>query len=255
MAAEGPGKPGAEADDLSRFLIRSPTQIRQILAAIAEHHEIVTAYFNRGRQFLLTAIVDVDVVGKRIVLDRGSDEAVNARLLESDRVVLVSAHEKVKVQFSVKQVRAIEHDGRPAFSIALPAELLKLQRRECFRVRTSASEPVRVRLPIGEPGNMLELQALDISIGGLAAFVSLPASRAEVGNRFPGASLQIGTGSSFTVELELRSLNSVRLRNGTDSTRAGFMFVDLPESAQQQIQRYLMRVERERRNREAAFKR
>ncbi len=250
MAAEGAGKPGAEADDLSRFLIRSPTQIGQILTAISEHREIVTAYFNRGRQFLLTAIVEVDVPGRRVVIDRGSDEAINARLLESDRIVLVSAHEKVKVQFSVKQVREIDHDGRPAFSIALPSELLKLQRREFFRVRTSASEPVRLRLPIGDRG-VLEVQALDLSIGGLAAFVSLPVGRTEIGSRFPEASLQLGTGSSFTVELELRNVNDVRLRNGTESTRAGFMFVDLPESAQQQIQRYLMRVERERRNREA----
>lgn len=250
MAAENAGKPGAEADDLSRFLIRSPAQIGQILTAIAEHREIVTAYFNRGRQFVLTAIVDVDLPGRRVVIDRGSDEAVNARLLESDRVVLVSAHEKVKVQFSVKQVRAIDYDGEPAFSIALPGELLKLQRREYFRVRTSASEPVRVRLPTGDAGE-LELQALDISIGGVAAFVSLPVGRTEIGTRFSGASVQVGTASSFTVALELRNLNAVRLRNGTEATRAGFMFVDLPESAQQQIQRYLMRVERERRNREA----
>jgi c-di-GMP-binding flagellar brake protein YcgR len=250
MAAEGAGKAAADADDLSRFLIRSPTQIGQILTAISEHREIVTAYFNRGRQFLLTAIVEVDVPGKRVVIDCGSDDAVNARLLESDRVVLVSAHEKVKVQFSVKQVREIDYDGQPAFSIALPSELLKLQRREYFRVRTSTSEPVRVRLPIGDPV-VLELQALDISIGGLAAFVSLPVGSTEVGSRFPGASVQLGTGSSFTVELELRNLNATRLRNGTEAMRAGFVFVDLPESAQQQIQRYLMRVERERRNREA----
>lgn len=254
MAAEGAGKPGAEADDLSRFLIRSPTQIGQILTAIAEHREIVTAYFNRGRQFLLTAIVEVDVPGKRVVIDRGSDEAVNARLLESDRVVLVSAHEKVKVQFSVKRVREIDYEGEPAFSIALPSELLKLQRREYFRVRTSASEPVRVRLPTSA-SDVLELQALDVSVGGLAAFAALPADRMEIGSRFPGASLQVGTGSSVTVELELRNANTVRLRNGTESTRAGFRFVDLPEAAQQQIQRYLMRVERERRNREGELER
>jgi len=250
MAAEGAGK-ATEAGDLSRFLIRSPTQIGQILNSISEHREIVTAYFNRGRQFVLTAIIDVDVAGRQVVIDRGSDEDANTRLLESDRVVLVSAHEKVKVQFSVKQVREIDYEGRPAFSIALPPELLKLQRREYFRARTSASEPVRVRLPVGDPTGTLELQALDVSIGGLAAFVVLPAGLMEIGTRFPGATLQIGTGSSFSVELELRNTNAVRLRNGTDTTRAGFSFIDMPESAQQQIQRYLLRVERERRSREA----
>jgi c-di-GMP-binding flagellar brake protein YcgR len=250
MPAEGAGKAGGEADDLSRFLIRSPTQIGQILSAISTNREIVTAYFNRGRQFLLTAIVDVDISNQRVVIDRGPDEAINVKLVESDRVVLVSAHEKVKVQFSVKQVREIEHDGRPAFSIAMPVELLKLQRREFFRVRTSASESVRVRMPVGQQ-DVVELQAIDISIGGLAAYVHLPDPWHEIGTRFPGGSLQLGVSSWFPVELELRNVNDVRLPNGTDTRRAGFMFVDLPESARQQIQRYLMRVERERRSRES----
>ena len=255
MAAEEAGRAGdGEAHDLGRFLIRSQTQIRQILSAVAEHREIVTAYFNRGRQFLLTAIIDVDVTGGRIVLDRGSDEATNARLLESDRIVLVSALDKVKVQFSAKQVREIEYAGAPAFSIPLPAELLKLQRRELFRVRTLAIEPVRVRLPLSDT-DTLETQVLDLSVGGFSAFVQLPSDRMEVGTCFPGSSVQIGARSAFAVELELRNLNNVRLRSGIDSTRAGFMFVRLPEPAQQQIQRYLMRVERDRRSREAELRR
>jgi c-di-GMP-binding flagellar brake protein YcgR len=250
MVAEGAGVPVSEADDLSRFLVRSPTQIAQILSSIADDREIVTAYFNRGRHFVLTAILDVDVPNREVVIDRGGDEAINAKLLESDRIVLVSTHEKVKVQFSVRRVREVEHEGRPAFAITLPPELLKLQRREFFRVRTSPGEPVRVRLPVG-PSEIIELQALDVSIGGLSAFVRLPAGQGAIGSRFPGGTLQVGTGSSFPVELELRNVNDVRLRNGVDSTRAGFMFIDLPEAAQQQIQRYLMRVERDRRSREA----
>jgi hypothetical protein len=123
------------------------------------------------------------------------------------------------------------------------------------RLEKDSGNKVKLKLflggKLGGEKEMVELQALDISIGGLAAFVQLPESLLEIGTRFPGASLQLGVGSSFPVELELRNVNDVRLRNGTDTTRAGFMFVDLPESAQQQIQRYLMRVERERRSRES----
>jgi c-di-GMP-binding flagellar brake protein YcgR len=251
MAAEETDRPAA--DDLGRFLIRSPAQIAAILGSIAEHRGIVTAYFNRGRQFVLTAIIEVDVPGQRVVIDRGSDDAANLRLLASDRVVLVTTQEKVKVQFSVGQVLEIDHEGRPAFSIALPSEVLKLQRREYFRVRTILTEPVRLRLPVGAAVDMLELQAHDVSIGGLAAFVALPADRSQVGTRFPGASVQIGTDTPFGVELELSNLNSVRLRNGADAIRAGFRFVDMPQSVQQKIQRYLLRIERERRSREAAL--
>jgi c-di-GMP-binding flagellar brake protein YcgR len=110
-----------------------------------------------------------------------------------------------------------------------------------------------VRLPVGE-AEVLDLQALDVSIGGLSMLAKLPADKVEIGTRFPGATVQVGTGtSSFPVELELRNCNTVRLRNGTDTLRAGFMFVDLPDPAEKEIQRYLMRVERERRSREAGL--
>jgi c-di-GMP-binding flagellar brake protein YcgR len=241
------------ADDLSRFLIRSPAQIGQILRAIADHGELVTAYFNRGREFLLTAIVDVDIPGKTVLIDRATEPALNEKLLASDRIVLVSAHEKVKVQFSARQVREAQSGGRPAFAFALPVDLLKLQRREFFRVRAAAGEPVRCRLPLTDR-DLLDLPVLDISIGGIAAHAPLPAALAQVGRLFPRASLQIGDGGAFIVDLELRNVNAVRLPNGIDALRCGFRFVGLPEVAQQQIQRYILRVERDRKSREAELR-
>jgi c-di-GMP-binding flagellar brake protein YcgR len=241
-----------QTPDLSRFLIRSPSQIGQVLRALSEHAEIVTAYFNRGREFLLTAIVDVDVQGGTVLLDQGSDEALNQKLLASDRVVLVSAHDKVKVQFSVKQVRAAMHEGRPALAIDLPPEMLKLQRREFFRIRTSVQAPVRCRLQVSE-GQVLDLSALDISIGGIAVHATLPAERSQIGARFPGTRMQVGEEGTLTVELELRNCNEVRLRNGLDTARLGLSFIDMRESEQKVVQRYILKTERDRRSRENAL--
>jgi flagellar brake protein len=247
-ASAGNAQRREEADDLSRFLIHSPSQIAQILRAIGEQSEIVTAYFNRGREFLLTAIAEVDQPGRTVTLDQGADAAMNQKLLASDRIVLVSAHDKVKVQFSVKRVRPVEFEGRPAFEIDLPGELLKMQRREYFRVRTTANAPVRCKLPAGL--ETVEVQVLDVSIGGLAAHVKLPDPLGQVGTCFAGATVTVGEEGTFIAELELRNAASVRLRNGADAMRVGFRFVHLPDSAQKLIQRYILKIERDRRNRE-----
>ncbi len=247
-----PPRAEAEPADLSRFLIRSSAQIVQILRALAEHNEIVTAYFNRGREFLLTAIVDVDLPTRTVLLDRGSDETLNQKLLASDRVVLVSAHEKVKVQFSVRQVRAAEYEGRPALAIELPVELLKLQRRDFFRIRTGLQPPVRCTLRLGE-GPALALTVLDISIGGVSAHGQLPPGQGQIGTRFTGTTVQVGDEGSFDVDLELRNLSEVRLRNGVDTARLGLSFVDLPDRAQKVIQRYILKTERDRRSRESGL--
>ena len=87
MAAEDTGQAvSGEGDDLSRFLIRSPTQIGQILSAICDHREIVTAYFNRSRQFLLTAIVHVDAKNRIVKLGTDSGEPVPGSSQKSGRV-------------------------------------------------------------------------------------------------------------------------------------------------------------------------
>lgn len=238
------------ADDLSRFLIRSPTQIGQILRAVSDHAELVTAYFNRGREFLLTAVIDVDVPGKTVMIDPATDADLNDKLLASERIVLVSAHDKVKIQFSVKHVREVLFAGRPALAFALPAELLKLQRREYFRIRTPVGEPVRCRLRVNDR-ETLDVSVLDISIGGVAVHAHLPEAIGQVGQQFPGVNLQIGDNGAFVVGLELRNRNEVQLRNGVATTRLGLRFIGLPDVAQKQIQRYILRVERDRKTREA----
>ncbi|MBC7780743.1 MAG: flagellar brake protein [Proteobacteria bacterium] len=251
VSAGATSRSDEQADDLSRFLIRSPTQIGQILRAVSEHAEIVTAYFNRGREFVITAIVGVDTPMHTVFLDLGADDSLNAKLLASDRVVLVSAHEKVKVQFTVKSVRATQFEGRPTLAIELPGELLKLQRREFYRVRTGAHEPVRCRLPISAR-ETLELTVFDISVGGIAIHARLPDESSRPGTRFPGATLQIGQDEAFGAELELRNVSEVRLR-GADIQRLGLRFVALPEPAQKLIQRYILRLERDRKSRENAL--
>ncbi len=238
----------SESDDLSQYTVDSPMQIGRILDALARNAEIVTAYFEHGREFLLTAVVDVDVAGRRVRLDQSTDPALNARLLASDRVVLVTAHEKVKVQFAAQRVRAVEFDGRPAFEIDLPRELLKLQRREQFRVRAAANAPVRCRVPLGD--QVVDLQVIDISVGGIAAYGRLPAGHVRVGVRFSGAMLEVGEEGSLVSELELRSSADARLADRPEIARMGFRFVNPSAEAQKLVQRYILKVERDRRSRD-----
>jgi c-di-GMP-binding flagellar brake protein YcgR len=233
-------------EDLRRFLIESPTQILHVLRAIGAARELVTVHFDRGRGFLITAIEQVDAARGQVVIGLGVDPALNARLLASDRLVMVSMHEHVKVQFSAAGARALHHEGRPAFAIAVPPELLRVQRREYHRVRASMREPILVRLALGG-GEVMEINVVDISVGGFAGHGVLPRGKDSPGLRFPMCTLRFRDGSGFSCEVELRSVTPHRLRGGASTSVLGFGFLNLSQPAEKQLQRYVLGVERERR--------
>jgi len=243
--AQAEGGPGA-GEDLRRFVIHSAAQILHILRSIAASRELVTVHFDRGRGFLITAIEAVDPAHDRVLLGLGADPALNARLLASERLVLVSMHDRVKVQFSAAGARQIMREGHAAFAIRMPPELLRVQRRQFHRVRASIREPVLVRLALGR-GEVLELNVTDISVGGFAGQGVLPRGQDEPGLRFPMCTLRFRDGSGFTCEVELRSVTPYRLRTGAGTSILGFGFIDLPQPAEKRVQRYVLHIERERR--------
>lgn len=251
--AEPPGSaapvpPLAIADaDLARYTVYSPIEIGAILRAMVGSRGLVTVHFDGGRRFLLTALLEADTELGRLLFDPGAEPSANRNLLDSDRALFVGAHDGVRVQFSVAPVQGATWDGAPALAAPLPTELLKLQRRESFRIVLGPLSKAVCRIPV--PGRAVDLLVADLSIGGLCAIGEMPATAAS-GDCYPGATLLIPDLPPLGVELELRGLLPQPSVRGSVRMRYGFRFRHLPEGGEKAIQRYILRVERERRNRE-----
>jgi c-di-GMP-binding flagellar brake protein YcgR len=236
----------AEAD-LARYTVRSPIEIGAILRAMVESRALVTVHFDGGRRFLLTALIEADAERGRLLFDTGAEPSANRHLLDSDRALFVGTHDGIRVQFSVAPVQAATWDGAPAFAAPLPSELLKLQRRDSFRIVLGALSKVVCRIPV--PGREVDLPVADLSIGGLCAIGELPVAVA-IGERYPGVTLAIPDLPALGVELELRGVLPQPSARGSARMRYGFRFRHLPEGGEKAIQRYILRIERERRSRE-----
>lgn len=234
---------GAQSE-LAQYLLHSPQEIAQVLRGIAKSTELVTAYFDHGEQFFLTSVVSVQPGGNALFLDYGIDEETNQRALQASRLVFVTSQDRVKVQFATGPMQSVEFNGRPAFRTQLPTSLLKLQRREYYRLAT----PIRARLTCflaSSTGNM-EVSVTDISIGG-AGLSGLPNNLPlELGQVFTGCRIALPEEGTILTALEVRSVQDVTLRNGETVRRAGCSFIGLPASQQAMIQRYITRTERER---------
>lgn len=246
MANQPPLKTEA-APDISGYMIHSRIEMIYILRAIQNKNELVTAYFNQGQDFILTSIIDVDSDTGSVTLDYGANELMNQRIMESDKTLLVTTQEKVKVQFVAGRMEKINLHGRPAFRTALPKELLKLQRREFYRLVTPVINPILCS--ISKPDNSKDAVTIaDISLGGIAITHYQGKLQFEIGDQFKACRILLPDIGTVATDIEIRNEQEITMKNGAINHRAGCMFINLHSSQQAIIQRYIIKLDRERRS-------
>ena len=237
----------AAAIDVEKYLLRENREVLSVLTAIAKSRNLVTVQFGDADEFLLSRVLAVSDAERVVILDYGSHESANQRLLASGRVEVATTHDGVRVQFDANNVEKVVHEGRPALRVPFPEMLLRLQRREFYRLTAPAANPLKCMVPI--KGTPVETQILDISIGGVGLLCYATDVDLVTGARYAGARIDLPDFGPVAVTLEIRNTFEVTLKNGLKTMRSGCQFLELPSSVEQAVQRYILRSERERRAR------
>jgi len=236
----------ADGDDASSFTVSWKKEIVYILRAVMAKTELVSAYFNHGESFILTSIIAVDPDEGLVFLDFGANEETNEKILKSEKIIFVTAHDKVKVQFVSRRIEKVRLDGRDVFRIELPDSLIKLQRRDCYRVTTPIARPLKC-IVLMKGGHKIEMAVADISIGGVGVVLPPADMVVERGMIFNGCNLVLPEIGNIVATMEIRNVFEVTSINGLKTQRAGCQFINLSPNMQSMIQRYIIKVQRERR--------
>ena len=255
VAADSPEpEPLLEPTDHAAFLLRDRGDILPVLRGLQTAVDRVTVHFNEGRDFLLTAIIAVDE--DSVTLDLGADEEMNQRALTADKVFCVARHEKVRVQFTLHGLRRVDHQGRPAFRTGLPDDLLRLQRREYYRLSTPIARPLKCLIPVTDDGGAttdIEVHVADISGGGMAFMQPANGFVFAPDMRFANCRIELPEVGTLVATLQIRGVCDVTLRSGGKAPRIGCQFVRLPGPMVTLVQRYIIKAERERQARDAGM--
>jgi len=230
--------------DRERYLIRHSHEIERILQGIMESKTLLALYDKNGRDFILSSIVALDSKEGGLFMEQGSSQVLNKRLMASDQVTCVTSHDQVHIQFTVKGLSPVQLGGEQVFRTAIPQVLLRLQRREYYRLGTSVINPVKCMINTAQ--GFIETIVVDISIGGMGVLAYEGAALLQPGESYHGSRIALPGIGEFAVSLTLRSTFDLTLKNGRVTHRAGCQFIDLPPSVETEIQRYINRVERER---------
>lgn len=232
--------------DDSRFLVHSPLEIVRTFRGLINRNEMVSAFFNAGKELLLTSVLAIEPEANTVLLDYGANAVLNRHILESEKIIFVTSLDKVKVQWVSNHIDSDTFEARDAFRIAIPEQILRLQRREYYRLTTPLINPLKCRIPTAD-GVIIEVALADISAGGIGVIIAQPLGVVfEAGSVFPGCRVELPGVGTAEFTLSIQSTWEVTMKNGSKSLRAGCQFVDMRASMQALIQRYIIKLERER---------
>lgn len=228
------------------YLIHSETEIVFVLRAIMRRNTLVALYFSKGNDFILTSILDIDADRRKMVLDYGARDELNQQALAADKLVFVTSQDQVKVQFVCHGMEKIQFDGRSAFSVGIPQSLLRLQRREYYRIATPAINPLKCAIPLAEGRGTAEVVLLNISLGGMAIIDHHPEIDCEPGATHENCRVVLPGIGTLHATIRVKTTSDVTLKNGLNCKRCGCEFVAMPKKMLAMVARYLVKLERER---------
>jgi flagellar brake protein len=231
------------AEQAEHYLIRHKLEIVHILRGILQRREILTLYFGTGDDFLITSLLAIDEQTSTLILGYGADEASCQRLLRSRNIDCSTMQDGVKVLFSATAMERAPFEGRPAFRMPIPAAILKMQRREYYRMVTPVLNPLKCL--IKSISGLVETTVVDISVGGVGVLGYTQDIDLLVGHVYPGCRIDLHEGEPVIASIGIRSHFLVTLKNGLTNHRAGCQFIDLPASEETRIQKYILDKQRE----------
>lgn len=237
-------------DFLARYTLHSRAEILFQLRSLQKRKVLVNLDLRESRQIVVTSVLAVNEANNTVILDSARGDALNHELMSGKGAEFVAQLDGVSISFSTGAVTLCEYEKLPALRIPLPPSLIRLQRREHFRVQLPIANPVKCIVPSLSEENKepITTNIVDIGCGGVALTDSSARLGTESGRLLPGCRLLLPETDVVFTTLEVRNSAQIRLQNGAFQTRLGCKFVDLPNDMAALLQRFVMNIERARRN-------
>ncbi len=237
-----------ELENWHDYEVESRREIVALLRQIGEKHQLVRMLIKGEADVCVTTVLEVDPDTNSMVLDRSIERMQNERILEAGAVRCETTLDKIRILFTAENLRPTLYKGDAALRADIPPSLIRLQRREYYRMETPVSNPVRAILPLppelGAGTGVFPLH--DISCGGIAILDNKLQLSTTIGATLPNCRIELPEIGPVTVALEIRNSLDLTLLNNKSNRRIGLQFVDISRGGMAGVQRYITKLERER---------
>lgn len=243
---------GADNHDelIARCTLYSRVDILFQLRAIQKRKPLVNLDVQGSRQIVVTSVLKVNETNNTVILDSARGDALNHELLSGKGAEFITQIDGVSISFTTGPVTLCTYEKLPALRISIPKSMIRLQRREHFRVPLPIANPVRciVPSPAADDPDSVSTHIVDISCGGVALADTSGRIGTETGLILHDCRLLLPESDAVVTSLEVRNTAQIRLQNGAFQNRVGCQFVDLPNDMAARLQRFIMAIEHARRS-------
>lgn len=243
------------------YLVRDAGEIALMLRRMHDHRVLLNVFIDGGSYRFVSAVLESGPRG--LILDASPDEWLNTHAIAADVLTCTAQLDGVRVQFDVGDTRSINHDKLPALLCSMPKAMLRLQRRETYRLAVPMRSPVGCQItrypPECEGGDgataeplVVRPRVVDISMDGIALLLQADELPLSVGMELEDCLISLPESESAKLRLKVRNLHQTTNPNGVRAVRAGCEMLGVPNRFSTQIQRYIFKIERERRMMESS---
>ena len=223
------------------FLIHSKIEIQNILQTVCKHNTRSALYYDDRKSFFLTMLLGVNAEG--IWIDPASRPADNRRILNSDELVFVSTHNQTKIQFLANDPWQVSYENNEAIFLPLPRQLLRLQRRDYYRLAALPQHPLKCVLKPAMNRSRI-MQVMDISEAGLSLECHEKDVELKPGNIYPDCEIDLPDVGTLTATIQIKNTFEIIGRSGKINRRAGCVFVKPDKLTTLPLQRYVAQMQR-----------
>ena len=245
-------------DELEPYRVHSRREIIFLLNGVRAQRQLVRMSASGSSESVLTSILGVEEDSGSVWFDAAPSKTQNHRLANCDHISFETKLDQIRVLFKTEQAVPGEYQGYPALRVPLPENIVRIQRRQFYRVNIPRANPILVTFPPpGTPGKPLDKPAivpmLNISMGGIAVLDESNTLDGTPGIVYEHCLLAL-PGGSLTVSLEIRNIAHIKLASGKAVRHLGCRFVNISNAAESIVQRCIMKLERDQNARMAGFR-
>jgi c-di-GMP-binding flagellar brake protein YcgR len=209
----------------------------------------ISAYLPTSDEMVATTILHVDADKNMVIVEPARDPKLNRIFSDTHDVLFDLKHNNVILQFTASHTQPARFNGQAAVFIELPDKLLRLQRREFYRVAAAITGENVICVLKDKDKNAYSIEVEDLSLGGIGASIEIDALPEVLELKqfaiFRDSSLRIPGVGTLNLDLQVRNCFEKTLSSGKRIVRLGLSYVDLPSDKENQLQKYINRLQLE----------
>lgn len=231
-------------EENEKYRLTSAKEIKFVLRTLAVKGSRVALYYGDAHDFILTTILGVDDTG--IWLEQSPNSSDNQLIIKSSKLVFVTSHLQIKIQFASNQVHSAIYENYSAFYLPLPDSLYRLQRREYYRLEMPAHDLLLCVIPADSPNakQLREFTIMDISCGGVGLICAETDTEIAVGKTYVNCLIDLPEVGKISGTIVVKNLFLFSLESGLTQKHAGCEFKNLDGASTLLLQRYMINMQR-----------